>query len=109
MGETGTMMNARKLRRAGQVLLTTCAAIALTPAIAKAQTVDQVQYNIHARDLGTALTELARQSGREIYFSSELTRGLRAPKISGQLTVEQALDRLLEGTGLTYRLNSSGA
>jgi iron complex outermembrane recepter protein len=109
MGETGTMMNARKLRRAGQVLLTTCAAIALTPAIAKAQTGDQVQYSIHAPDLGTALTELARQSGREIYFSSELTRGLRAPKISGQLTVEQALDRLLDGTGLTYRLNSSGA
>src|SRR6185437_9551650 len=76
---------------------------------ASAQANSVVQYHIRAQDLGTALTELARQSKREIYFSSDLTRGRRAPSISGQLTVEQALDRLLQGSGLTYRINSSAA
>ena len=95
--------------RTRRLLLAACAAIALAPTMAHAQTGDRVRYNITSRDLGTALTELARQSNREIYFPADLTRGRRAPRLTGQLTVEQALDRLLQGTGLRYRINSSGA
>jgi len=91
------------------MLLMACAAPALMSAPAHAQAAGQVQYNIQAQDLGTALTELARQSRREIYFSADLTRGRRAAAISGSLTVEQALDRLLHGSGLEYRINPGGA
>ncbi len=92
-----------------RILLAACAAIALAPAPALAQPNERIRYDIQSRDLGTALTELARQSNREIYFSADLTRGRRAPRISEQLTIEQALERLLNGSGLTYRLNASGA
>lgn len=102
-------MKNRKFRPARTILLSACAIIVLTPVAASAQASGPVQYRIEARDLGAALTELARQSKREIYFSSDLTRGRRAPSISGRLTVEQALDRLLQGSSLTYRINSTGA
>lgn len=90
-------------------LLAACAAIALSPTAAWGQSAERIRYDIRARDLGTALTELARQSNREIYFPADLTRGLRAPRVDGQLTVEQALARMLRGSGLRYRLNASGA
>lgn len=96
-------------RKFRTILLAACAAFAVVPAVVHAQAGGQTSYNVQARDLGTALTELARQANREIYFSAELTRGLRAPAVRGQMTVEEALARVLRGSGLRYRLNSSGA
>ena len=58
-------------------------------------------------NLGRAPTEVACQSHREIYLPADLTRGLRAPRLTGQLSVDQALDRLLESTGLGHRVNAS--
>lgn len=95
--------------RTRYLLMTACAAFAMTSATVYAQDGDRTRYNITSQDLGTALTQLARQSNREIYFSADLTRGLRSPRLQGRLTLEQALDRLLRGTGLRYRLNSAGA
>ena len=74
-----------------------------------AQTSEVSDIDIQRKDLGSALTELARQSHREIVFSSDLTRGLAAPEIHGQFTVEQALTRLLAGAGLTFTTASTGA
>jgi len=91
------------------ILLSACAAVALMPAVAGAQAAYKVQYRVPAQDLGAALTELARQSKHEIYFSSGLTRARRSPAVTGKLTVDQALDRILEGSGLKYRINADGA
>jgi outer membrane receptor protein involved in Fe transport len=91
------------------MLLAACAAAALAPAVACAQPGPPVDYHVEAQDLGTALTELARQSGREIYFSADLTRGRRARAVEGRMTVGEALDRLLQGSGLRYRINADGA
>lgn len=97
-------------RRTRTMLLAACAALAIVPATAYAQgTPQRVSYNIAAQDLGTALTELARQSNREIVFSAELTRGKMAPRLSGRMTFEQALDRLLKGSGLGHRVNANGS
>jgi outer membrane receptor protein involved in Fe transport len=97
-------------RRVKSMLLAACAAIAIVPASASAQTSgSQVSFNIPAQDLGTALTELARQSHREIFFSADLTRAKRAPRLSGKMTFERALGRLLDGSGLRYRVNQSGS
>jgi outer membrane receptor protein involved in Fe transport len=76
---------------------------------AQAQSTPQINYNIPAQDLGKALTDLARQSNREIYFSSDLTRGKRAPAVKGAVSTDQALRQLLAGSGLTYKLAASGA
>lgn len=97
-------------RRFKGLLMAACAAVTVVPATGYAQTnASQVGYNIPAQDLGTALTELARQSNREIYFSADLTRGKRAPRISGKMKFERALDRLLGGSGLSYEVRNGGA
>jgi outer membrane cobalamin receptor len=83
--------------------------MACAPGVVQAQESARVSYDIGAQDLGTALTQLAQQSNREIYFSADLTRGKRAPRLRGSMTVEQALGRLLDGTGLRYRFAAAGA
>jgi len=103
-------MTIRENRRTRAVLVAACAALAIVPGAAQAQQRPQaVSYNIPAQDLGTALTELARQSNREIYFPADLARGKRAPRLSGKMTFEDALRRLLKDTNLRYRVNSSGS
>lgn len=85
-------------------------AISLTlPAPALAQQTAKFNFNIPAEDLGRGLTDLARQSNREVYFSSDLTRGKRTNGARGELTTERALQQLLAGSGLTYRITASGA
>jgi outer membrane receptor protein involved in Fe transport len=103
-------MTIGKNRRTKTLLLAACAALAIVPATAYAQAGTQrVSYGIPAQDLGTALTELARQGNREIYFSADVTRGKHARRLSGKMTFEQALVRLLEGSGLKYRVNANGS
>jgi TonB-dependent receptor len=79
------------------------------PQTAFAQQAAQQSYNIPSKDLGRALTDLARQNNREIYFSSDLTRGKTSRPLRGQMSAEQALSRLLDGSGLTFRVAPSGA
>jgi iron complex outermembrane recepter protein len=67
------------------------------------------EFTIEAQDLGSALQSFALQSQREIFFTSELTRGKRSRGISGQHEVLAALEAILEGTGLTYSVTGSNA
>jgi outer-membrane receptor for ferric coprogen and ferric-rhodotorulic acid len=59
---------------------------------------------IDSQALGTALQVLAKQSGVQIIFFSQITEGLRAPALEGQFTVSMALERLLEHSRLTFRV-----
>ena len=59
---------------------------------------------IDSQPLGTALQALAKQSGVQIIFFSQITEGLRAPALEGQLTVSAALERLLAPSRLTFRV-----
>lgn len=102
-------MKAAKITKVGGIFLTACAAIAIMPSAARAEVAALIHFSIQSQDLGTALTRLAQQSKREIYFSSDLTRGRRAPAVTGDLAVNEALDRLLRGSGLAYHIDASGA
>jgi len=62
-----------------------------------------INFNIPQQALSDALAEWSRQSGlqvlrRDTAEAAELT----APRVSGELTAIQALDRLLQKTGLKY-------
>lgn len=61
-----------------------------------------VNFNIPAQPLTSALTAFARQSGVQLAYPAALAAGKSAPALSGQLSPEDALSRLLNGTGLTY-------
>lgn len=62
-------------------------------------------YNlaIGREPLAAALQELAHQSGVQIIFFSKVADGHEAPAVRGQVTLDYALHRMLDGTHLIYR------
>lgn len=83
------------------------AASALIAFAAAAQT-GPVPLDIAAQPLDKALGALARQSGARIVFSTALTESRPAAALQGRFTVQEALARLLAGTGLTARALGEG-
>ena len=57
------------------------------------------RLDIPAGRLGSAVATLGRQAGISIGVSDPALAARRSPRVSGSLTVEQALDRLLAGGG----------
>ena len=73
--------------------------------VAQAQSDDgPMTVDIAAQPLVQALTELARQTGTTLVAAPALLAGRKAPALSGSLTAQQALDKLLAGSGLTGSL-----
>lgn len=63
-----------------------------------------IAFSIPAQALSDALASFGRQSGMQVSIDGETARGVVSPGVSGTMTAEQALTRLLAGTGITYRL-----
>jgi iron complex outermembrane receptor protein len=59
--------------------------------------------DIPAQGLGAALQTLARDRNFQIIFVSEEVNNLQTPGAVGEFTSEEALKRLLTGTGLTFQ------
>ena len=64
-------------------------------------------FKIDSQPLGTALQEFAKQSGVQIIFFSQVTEGLQAPALHGSYTIPGALERLLFGSHLLFRVINS--
>jgi iron complex outermembrane receptor protein len=64
--------------------------------------------NLPAQSLATSLAGLSKQTGVQIFAAGELVKGKSAPAVTGQMTVQQALDRLLEGSGLEKASSDQG-
>ena len=77
------------------------AGIALSAA-ALAQT-GPVAVDIAPQPLHHALNALARQTGAQILFVSDITTGKTAPAVKGSMTVREALAQLLQGSSLQVR------
>ena len=108
-------MSARRITPAflAGVLIAFSGGLALTtvPLSASAQTAAAatVSFDIPAQDLGTALTEFARQSGQEMLFAPDIVAGKTSAPLSGELSREAAMAELLKGTGLRYEIHSTGS
>ena len=59
--------------------------------------------NIPAQPLGAALQAFAQERQLQVVYLSDDVDGLRTAGAAGELTVSEALSRLLQGTGLTYK------
>jgi outer-membrane receptor for ferric coprogen and ferric-rhodotorulic acid len=59
---------------------------------------------IERQPLGRALQDLAKQSGVQIVFFSQLTEGLQAAALKGRFTLAAALEHLLASSRLTFRV-----
>ena len=62
-------------------------------------------FDIPPQSLTDGLTLFGRQSGLQVSVHGDLVRGLTTPGVSGLMTPEQALARLLAGTGLVFSLS----
>jgi iron complex outermembrane receptor protein len=59
--------------------------------------------SIPAQELGSALEALSTQRDVHVVFFSEDVRNRRSEQLSGDFTVEEALQQLLSGSGLTFQ------
>ncbi|HVY81349.1 MAG TPA: TonB-dependent receptor [Steroidobacteraceae bacterium] len=69
---------------------------------APAQAAMRHEIHIPAQPLGAAIAALARQTECQIIYSADLVAGRAAAPLSGSMTLEQALETLLDHTGLTF-------
>ncbi len=60
----------------------------------------QIRFALPVQPMAEALKAVGVQSGINIYFDPDLIRGLTAPALRADLSVDAALARLLAGTGL---------
>src|SRR5687768_11735297 len=66
-----------------------------------------VQISIAVQPLAQALNDLAQQARLELMVQPALVAGKTAPAVSGRLTPQQALDRLLAGSGLAATIDGN--
>lgn len=83
---------------------------ALPAAPAFAQTATEASqarsFNIPAQPLAGALNAFGRQSGLQISMASSTARGATSRAVNGSFTPQQALSRMLEGSGIAFRIGS---
>ncbi|NUT74502.1 TonB-dependent receptor [Pseudomonas sp. C1C7] len=63
----------------------------------------QFNFSLAAKPLPQALSDFTRATGISVVYTDETPYGLNAPAINGQMSAEQALQRLLSGSGFTFR------
>jgi len=63
----------------------------------------QFNFAMAAKPLPQALSDFSRITGISVVYTDEAPYGLIAPAVSGQLSAEQALQRLLSQSGFTFR------
>src|SRR5262245_49973678 len=64
-----------------------------------------IVFDIAPQSMADALQALAKQADLQILFKPEAVGERRAPGLSGRMTVQQALDALLKGSGLEHVRN----
>lgn len=78
--------------------------IAIISSVNAQQPTATATYAIPSGDLIQVVNEISRRSGLQIVYDIESLRGLKSIEVSGNLTLQQAMDKALNGTGLTWTL-----
>lgn len=105
-------------RRTGQLSLLTLAllasgacslpALAVEPAQASSSRMGDYRFNIAQQPLVDAINAFTQVTGWQIGFSADLAQGVASPGVQGSLPAQAALQRLLQGTGLSFRSIGQG-
>ncbi|WP_189415313.1 TonB-dependent receptor domain-containing protein [Cellvibrio zantedeschiae] len=64
-----------------------------------------IQFDIPAQPLDAALLNVSAQANVDVLVSSTLVTPYKSPVIKGEMTLSKALDQLLQGTALTYKIS----
>lgn len=95
-------MRRRNRSRAASAALALC--LFGTATAACAQSEPEFVFDLPSEPLSKALRDVAVETHRNIIAPEQLLDGRQAQPLSGKLTAEAAVARLLDGTGLRYRL-----
>lgn len=108
-----TKSRARRSALAASLLATTaivlCSCVLQSqPAAAQVMTQGAAArtFNIPAQPLAGALNAFGRQSGLQVTLAAATTQGVNSRPVNGSFTPQQALARMLEGTGIPFRITS---
>ncbi|MBM0105853.1 TonB-dependent receptor [Steroidobacter sp. S1-65] len=81
------------------------AAVAIAPAHAQSSHATvELRLSIPASDLGAALSAFSRATDIQVVVDPALITGKRSAALSGSFTADEALTRLLDGSGLSFTL-----
>jgi hypothetical protein len=64
-------------------------------------------FDIKAQPLAEALMVFGAQAGASVVAPTELTVGKTSNSVSGELTIKDALSRILQGTGLGFEATAN--
>lgn len=109
--KTNTPRAGIALRLLASTALIGLCSYALHPAPAQAQAAPAGvnaarSFSIPAQPLAGALNAFGRQSGLQVTLAAATSRGVTSNAVNGSFTPQQALARLLEGTGIPFRITS---
>jgi outer membrane receptor for ferric coprogen and ferric-rhodotorulic acid len=100
----------KRSRAVASVLMMSTAIIAgvvIADRDAVAQSAAQASFNVPAGPLNRALTTFGRQAGLQVTYLTSIGAGKTTAGVSGPTTREQALARILQGTGLSYQFTNA--
>ncbi|MFT0545860.1 TonB-dependent receptor domain-containing protein [Allopusillimonas ginsengisoli] len=97
---------ARRLRSTALFFSPIFTSLALA-STAYAQPASPITFNIPAGSLPNAIKAFEQQTGLRISYPERLAVGKQSAGISGQVSASQALDSILEGSGLSYRYSDA--
>ena len=91
------------------ILATILFAFAFTASAAEQLQNRFFDIDIPSTDAARAINLLAEQTGAIVLFPYELAEGRMANAVSGRYTLSDALDRLLQGTGILGEISDNGS
>jgi iron complex outermembrane recepter protein len=104
----GTIAQWIRDRSTSRQMLVCLALIMISAPVAVRADEATMHFEIKAQPLSEALMAFGVQTGAIVMASSELTTGKISKPVAGQLTRQEALTRMLQGTGLKFETNADG-
>lgn len=82
--------------------------VAAVPATEEiAQQGARVRFDIPPQPLAAAIAAFIRATGWQVGYATEIAQGVQSPGLAATETPEEALKRLLAGTGIVYRITGA--
>lgn len=83
------------------------AVLGLTLSVCGGAFAQPIQVNVPAQSLDKALTELGKQTGLQVLFGPDMVAGKKSTAVNGSLEPAVALEALLKGAGLSFRIENN--
>ena len=72
-----------------------------------AETGQKQDFNIPAQSLSSALLQFSENTGIKTFFSADVVRDIKTQGLTGSYTPQQALEKLLANTGVSYHFTDT--